>query len=294
MELPWTKIRKLKSEKEGLELEIEKLEQERDNYKEKLEAEEERRSELARKKQEAEEKLNRLQDRLENLGETKEDPKSDEKYRWERPEFNNLKKTLKKLESVESPEEDLITIFSKDKPEKIPDRKGLKNSLNAENYSRISSEEKFIAFMDGEIFDIILKTRPFFQNQWLLDNEFHAEDILEFIESEKYWGLVSTGETLIFEEQDGYFTEVERLKTRVENKQKKGGYSQDRFENKREEQLQEHIERTRKVLENLENVKLLGNHKLCKELPGEYLGGYDSSREPGPGLFYDFRLKRYG
>lgn len=294
MELPWTKIRKLESEKEGLELEIEKLEQERDNYQDRLEAEEKRRSELARKKQEAEEKLNRLQDRLENLGKVQEDPDTDEEFRWKRPEFNELKKTLEKLASVESSEEDLLTVFSKGKLETIPDIKGLKNSLNSEDYSRISPEQDFIAFMDGEVFDAILKSRPFFQSRWLLDNEFHPEDILEFIESEKYWGLVSTGETLIFEEQDGYFTEVERLKTRVENKQKKGGYSQDRFENKREEQLQEHIERTRNVLEDLENVKLLGNRKLCKNLPGKYLGGYDSSREPGPGLFYNFRFKRYG
>lgn len=293
MELPWRKYRKLKSENEGLELEIEKLEQERDSYKERLEAEEERRSELARKKQEAEEELNKLKDRLNTLSKVKEDKETTEKFRWEKPGFNNLKTTLEKIKSVKSPENDLVTIFSPKDLKNISDIKGLKNTLNSEDYQRISSDESFMAFMDDGIFKVILKTRPFFKGKWLLDDEFRVEKVLEFIENEKYWALVTIGETKVYKEEDGYTTEVERLRTRVNDQQKKGGYSQDRFENIREEQLEEHIERTENVLEDLENVKLLGNQKLCKELPGEYLGGFDSSKEPGPEMFYNFRFKRY-
>jgi hypothetical protein len=58
-------------------------------------------------------------------------------------------------------------------------------------------------------------------------------------------------------------------------------------------ELEEHIDKTEELLEEFEDVKLLGNKKLYKDLPGEYLGGFDSSQSPGPKLFYDFRLKRY-
>mgnify|MGYP002763041299 CR=1 FL=1 len=83
------------------------------------------------------------------------------------------------------------------------------------------------------------------------------------------------------------------MKTRVDNQQKKGGFSQRRIERKRDEQLEAHIEKTEELLEEFEDVNLLGNKKLCKDLQGEYLGGFDSSRSPGPMLFYDFRMKRY-
>jgi len=204
-----------------------------------------------------------------------------------------VKKILGKLSTVESPEKDLVTLYTSGKIKDLPDLKGLKNTLNSKDYSRLSSEKSFIAFMDGELFSAVLKTRPFFKSSWKLSSGFQVDELIDFIESEKYWALVATGETKIFLEEDGEFEEVERVKTRVENQQKKGGFSQGRFERKRDEQLEVHIEKTEEMLEGFEDVKLLGNKKLCKDLPGEYLGGFDSSRNPGPELFYDFRLKRY-
>ncbi len=293
MELPWKKYSNLKEKKEKLEKKVQELEKEKEKYQAQLESEKERRSELSRKKQEAEEQLNRLKDKLENQENTEKDTEEVNETDWERPELQEVKKIIGKLSTVESPEKDLVTLYTPGKIKNLPDLKGLKNTLNSEDYSRLSTEKSFIAFMDGEIFSTVLKTRPFFKSSWKLCRGFQVEEITDFIESEKYWALVTTGETKIFVEEDGEFEEVERVKTRVENQQKKGGFSQGRFERKRDEQLEAHIDKTEELLEEFEEVKLLGNKKLCKDLPGEYLGGFDSSRSPGPKLFYDFRLKRY-
>jgi hypothetical protein len=146
--------------------------------------------------------------------------------------------------------------------------------------------------MDNDFFSVVLKTRPFFEPEWSLDTGFNADRILDFIETEKHWALVSANETQVFREEDGELEKVEEIKNRVEKQQKKGGYSQGRFERKRDEQIQQHLGQTRELLEGLSNVKLLGEKSHCEDLPGEYLGGFDSSRSAGPDMFYNFQLRR--
>ena len=202
MELPWKKYSNLKEKKEKLEKKVQELEKEKEKYQAQLESEKERRSELSRKKQEAEEQLNRLRDKLENQENTEKDTEEVNETDWERPELGEVKKILGKLATVESPEKDLVTLYTPGKIKDLPDLKGLKNTLNSEDYSRLSREKSFIAFMDGEIFSTVLKTRPFFKSSWKLDREFQVEEITDFIESEKYWALVTTGETKSFVEED--------------------------------------------------------------------------------------------
>ena len=292
MELPWNKKKRLQEERDELSEKIQEIEKERDKYREKLKAEEERRSRLSKEKQEAQEKLNRLKDKLNNnqTDNTQEEKKD---IKFEKPRIKEVKRILEKLDSVRSPEEDLVSIQSPKQFSNLPDMKGLKNTLNSEDYSRVSSKKSFAAFIDGELFSIVIKSRAFFQPDWKLGEKFEVTALTDFIEKEKHWALVSTGETKIFHEQDGKVAEVDRVTTRVDNQQKKGGFSQGRFERKRDEQVEEHVEKTKEMIEDFENLKLLGNKKLCKELPGDYLGGFDSSKDPGPELFYNFRMKRY-
>jgi len=293
MELPWNKKERLQEENDKLEEEIKEVRDERDRYREKLDAEEKRRSKLSKEKQEAQEKLNRLQDKLKNKEKTTSKEESGEEgTKWAKLDLNEIKNILEKLDSVKSPEKDLVTVKSTERIENLPDLKGLKNTLNSSDYSSLSSEKSFFAFIDGKIFSTVLKTRKFFKKDWKLDQEFHTDELKDFIESEKHWAIVSAGKTQVFHEENGEFEEVDRVTTRVENQQKKGGFSQGRFERKRDEQVEEHVKKTKELIKDFENLKVLGNKKLCKELKGEYLGGFDSSREPSPEMFYDFRLKR--
>lgn len=295
MKLPWSSKEKQQRIQE-LEEKIQELEEERNRLKEKFEAEKERRSKLASEKQEAEEQKNKLQDKLRNQEKTGEKQKKKPgKPEWEKLEFSEARKGLEKLNSVKSPGKDLVTIYSPGRISELPDLKGLKNSLSSETYRSFSGEKNFIAFIDDSFLKTILKTRPFFQPDWNLGEKFEVEKILDFIEKEKIWVLISANKTRIFRESDGDFEKVEDIKNRVERKQKKGGFSQGRFERKREEQIQQHLDETREKLEELEEeeIFLLGEKNLCKDLPGEYIGGFDSSKPAGPDLFYSFQLKKF-
>lgn len=292
MKLPWNDDNRERIEQ--LEKRIEELEEERDSFRERFEAEKERRSELARKKQEAEEELNRLRDRLESL---KDANGADEEVEGEGIEdvtelsFQGGYRLLQKLDSFESSEKDLVTVFSPGNLEDIEDLKGLRNTLNQQQLQRVQGKESFVALFDPDIYELVLKTRPFFGSGWVLSDEFSVERLLDFIEEKKIWVLVSAGETHVYEEESGNYEEVEVVKSRVNRQHGKGGYSQDRFERKREEQIEQHLDEVEGVLEDKDNIYLLGGKDLCNELPGERLGGFDPNTSP-PEVFYSFQLIR--
>jgi hypothetical protein len=291
MELPWGEDKKERIEE--LEEELEEVNEERQRLKEQLEAEKERRSKLSTAKQEAEKEKKKLKNKLRNLKEEKKETDSAEESSWRKLEFEQAQRILEKISSVESSEKDLVTVKSPGKASELPDLKGLKNSLNSESFSKIKDESSFIGFLDDDFLDVVIKTRPFMDADWELAEAFRSEEVLDFIDSEKHWVLVSSDRTRIFKEESGNFSELENFSTRVDRKQKKGGFSQSRFERKREEQIQEHVEKTEEKLEDLENVKLLGEKSLCEKVPGEHLGGFDSSKPAGPDMFYSFRLKQF-
>ena len=294
MKLPWSSEEKQQRIQE-LEEKIQELKEERNRLSKKFQAEKNRRSKLASEKQEAEEQKNRLEDKLRNQEKTEKASEKKKKSEWENLEFQEARNGLEKIKSVKSPEKDLVTVYSPGKISEMLDLKGLKNSLSSETYSKFSNEKNILAFVDDSFFGTVLRTRPFFQADWSLGKNFEAGKILEFIEKEKIWALVSANNTRIFRESEGKFEKIEEVKNRVEKKQKKGGFSQGRFERKREEQIQQHVDETREKLENLEEdeIFLLGEKKLCTDLRGDYLGGFDSSKPAGPDLFYSFQMKKF-
>ncbi|MFB6191656.1 MAG: Vms1/Ankzf1 family peptidyl-tRNA hydrolase [Candidatus Nanohaloarchaea archaeon] len=288
MKLPWRRKIEEKEERiEELEQRVEELEQELDSCRERFEAEKERRSELARKKQEAEEELNRLEDRLETRGHEEETLEEEEKQ-LESLEFREALRLLQKLATVESPEEDLLTVYSPERVDEVEDFRGLKNAVTPGQLEELEQTESFAAFIDPDRETVVLKTRPFFTDGWTLEDGFDVSPLLEFIEAEKVFALVSAGETSIYRESEGEYEELDRVSSRVDRKHSKGGFSQDRFERKREEQVEQHLDEVEDALEDRENVYLLGDRSLCKELPGEYLGGFDPNLGK-PEVFYSFQ-----
>lgn len=291
MKLPWVEDEEKNRKIEQLEQEVEKLEDKKQSYKERFEAEKERRSELASEKQRAEKRLNVLEQRLNTLEEkeAREEQEVEDSFEIREIGFGKAHRILKKLESVKSPENDFVTVYSPGKLSKINDFKGLKNAVSKNQLEEIQRHESFIGFLDQDIFQEVLKMRPFFGSNWMLDRRFEIDPVLEFIESEKTWVLVSAGDTGIYEEQAGEVEEAERISSRVDRKHSQGGFSQSRFERKREEQVQEHINQVKTALEDRRAVYLLGERDLCKKLPGDYLGGFDPNR-PVRDELYKFRL----
>ncbi len=291
MKLPWNNQEK-QEKIEELEESIEELEEERDRYEKRFEAEKERRSGLARKKQEAEEELNRLKDKVESLKDANGEEEDKRAGRdIARLSFREGYRLLEKLDSVKSSRRDMVTVFSPGEISEVEDLKGLKNTLNLEQVQRLQATSSFVAFMDPDMSDLVLKTLPFLDAKWTLSDGFEVEPLLDFIDSEKTWVLVSAGETEIYREQSGEYEEVDRVKSRVDRQHGKGGFSQDRFERKREGQIKQHLGEVEEALAGMEKVYLLGDRKLCKELPGEYLGGFDPNSSP-PEVFYSFQRVR--
>ena len=295
MKLPWQnpeleeKIDELEGSIEEKEKRIEKLEN-------MLEAEKERRKKNAREKQDSEEELNRLKDKLRNLENTDRN-QSDDTHESPEPESVSLEKTvriLEKIDSMESQERDLVTVYSPSNLEDLDDLRGLKNSISKEQYSQLQDITSFCAFLDQDTGNTLLETRPFFNSRFEVEEFFDAQALLEFIKSEKYWALVSAGETKIFHEENGKWEEIESIKSRVDREHSKGGFSQGRFERKRDEQIEKHVNQVKEVLKDFRNEELylLGTEKLCEQLPGQYLGGFDPNRKK-PEQFYQLRLMRF-
>lgn len=292
MNLPWQNDKEEKIEE--LESRIKELEEENQSYRERFEAEKERRSKLSTEKQEAEEKLNRLEDKLEGL--KKEDDtetEEEEKIGSEEISFSKAYSFLKKIDTVRSDEEGLVTVYCPEKFSGFSEEKSLKNSIDREKFRVLQQRRSFVAFLDEDMGAWMLEARPFFQEKLEIGRRFDVSGLVDFIESNKIWVLVSAGETKIFSEEQGEFEEVETLKSRIEKKHSKGGFSQGRFERKREEQIQQHLDDVKDVLEGLDgDLYLLGDSRFCEELPGKRLGGFDPNKS-GAEKFYGFRFLRF-
>ncbi len=295
MKLPWENT-ELKEEIEELEASIKEKDEEISRLESMLEAEKERRKKHTREKQKAQEKVNRLEDQLRNL-ESQE--KNESKAQGESPKmrkisFNRALSMLEKLDSIESMDKDLVTVYAPTKIEDLEDERGLKNSISKHQYSEIEDRESFTAFLDQDTGNILLETRPFFSSRFEAEEFFDARELLDFIRSEKIWVLVSSGNTRIFKEENGDFEAIESVKSRVDREHSKGGFSQGRFERKRDEQIEKHIDQVKEQMKEYkeDNLYLLGNEKMCEELNGEYLGGFDPNRKR-PEQFYRFQVKRF-
>lgn len=290
MKLPWIqkeKIEELEEEIDELEKKLEDEENEKESFRNRFEAEKERRSELASKKQEAEKELNKLKQKKNQDKEESQHQQSSESTQ-KQISLEKAKRILDKLDSVKSPEKDILTVYSPESLQQISDLKGLKNSVSKKEYQFLKGEG-FAAFMDPDITSIKLKTRSFFSPKWGVDNSFDVRALKEFFEEEKQWAAVSAGETQIVKEKDGEVLEKDEVTSRVNRKQKKGGFSQGRFERKRDKQIDEHLKQVEERV--TEETLLVGEKRLCKKLSGRYLGGFDEGRGLVNAL-YGFSLER--
>jgi|AntRauMinimDraft_2_1070382.scaffolds.fasta_scaffold00165_10 hypothetical protein len=296
MKLPWNsdELDKKQAEIEKLEKQISDLEDQKNSWKNRFESEKERRKVLSRKKQDAEEQLNRLKDKLRNSGtQEKQTEEKQSHQKFESISFGKTNSLLRKLDSIESGEKDLVTVYCPEDLDDLEDLRGLKNSVSAKQFSKLQDIESFVAFLDQDTGNTVLKLSPFFKSKFVVEEFFDIADLLEFFNSEKHWVLVSAGKTKVLREESGRVEEVESVKSRVDREHSKGGFSQGRFERKRDEQIEKHVKQVKQVLEDFdeESLYVLGDKKLCDELPGSYLGGFDPNRKK-PEQFYQFQLYR--
>lgn len=292
MKLPWEKndrIGELEDKVDKLESKIEDLKSDKNDLAKRFEAEKERRSKLSAEKQEAEEKLKKLEQKIEASSDSKETEKSPAKEIESRKiSVKKAKRIFSKLNSIKSEERDLTTIYITSDLNSLKDLKALKSTLNKENYLFLSKNPKnTICFLEPDFLKLKIKSRPLYKPKWTNSRHFELSEVKKIISSHKTWAIVSAGQTILLEEEDGRIKSREEIKSRVDKKQKKGGFSQKRFERKRQEQIEEHLDLVREKI-NQETL-LVGEKQLCDRLNGTYLGGYDDEGRTVDEL-YNFRL----
>jgi len=266
---------------------VEDLKKEKERLQKRFEAEKERRSKLSTEKQEAEKELKKLRQKLED---NKKEEKKEEglKVSFKALSYEKASSILDKVSTVKSADRDLVSVYKKGRLSEIDDYRGLKNSLSSEKLTLVDRKTCLTAFIDEDFLQVVLKTRPFFESEWFISDSFKTEKIQKFISRKKTWVVVSAGESMIIKEKEGKVLDREEVKSRVDHSHTQGGYSQKRFERKREEQVDEHLEQLREKIDS-EDPLVVGEKSLAKEIEGRYLGGFDSNKSLVNAL-YSFHL----
>lgn len=265
---------------------IEELEEEKRHLERRFDAETERRADAVTARQEAEERVNRLEDRIADLeGRLDEDeaaadlaPRGVESLRGDR-----LDAVLDRLRSVEAGPEGALTAFvASSVPDAVTDLLGDRASLVDRaapclvcvDDARLVSvaldpplaPEAFVAWDDGFRLD---------------DDWFHPPDGLTV-------ALVRSDLFAVGVYEDGELADVETVETDVKSAHSKGGFSQSRFERRRNDQIATHLDDCRAVLDRRdpERLVLLGERTVLDDIDREAVAveAVDASGDPAAAL----------
>ena len=232
---------------------IAELEAEVDSLEARYEAESERRADAVRARQEAEERVNRLEDRIADLEgrlAATADVDADLAFRGsEALSGTRLREVLARLGSVETDVEGALTAFVDDDDHGLPegvteavgDRAPLVRraapcllcaddaGLVAVTLSTPCPPEPFVGWDDGFAVD----------TGWFLPQ---PGDALALVRSDLFVVGVYGGSDEGEDERDSGWTVVETVESDVKSAHSKGGFSQGRFERRRDAQVDEHVE----------------------------------------------------
>ena len=228
---------------------IEELEEEKRHLERRAEAEEERRSEAARKRQEAEAEVNRLEDRIEGLEERVErlsgDGTTDVAFRGtEALRGERRDEILSRLASFETgPEGALTAMVDEDVPEAVSDALGERAALVRR------AAPCLVCVDDAGLVAAALEppTPPAPFAAW--DSEFRL-DRAWFAPAEPTWVALVRSDLFALGIYDGdAVTLVDDIESDVMGSHSKGGFSQARFERRRDQQVDDHLDRAREAIE---------------------------------------------
>jgi len=235
---------------------IASLEAERERLEEQLAAESERRSDAVREKQAAQERLNRLEDRIADLegqlsaaesASAAEDGPSIR--RTETRSGEGLRRVVERLRSVEAPPDGFLTAAVGSDPE--PKQLDAIRSVLGDRTQLVRGAAPVIVYLDdAELCSVALAPplppEPFaewgasarFDDAWCFQSaqERHA---VALVRSDLFALGVYEGEDRV---------EFEGFDSDVMGSHSKGGYSQGRFERRREAAVEEHLDRCREVI----------------------------------------------
>ncbi|WP_135823871.1 Vms1/Ankzf1 family peptidyl-tRNA hydrolase [Halorussus ruber] len=274
------------------------LEEEKRHLERQLEAEEERRAEAATARQEAEQRVNRLEDRIAELEDRVERTESDEadlEFRGvETVRGDRLAELLSRLDSVETDPEGALTAM-------VPDDAGLPAEVESafgDHATLVSRARPCLAVTDdaGLVSAALappVEPDPFarwadgfdLDREWFLPT---GEFALALVRSDVFaLGVYDETERVSFE---GFESDVN-------SDHSKGGFSQGRFERRRDAQIDEHLEKCEETIEEMvgedgpDRLFVVGQRTLLGEFEerAEVTSAVDATGEPKEALDDAFR-----
>jgi len=265
---------------------IEELEEEKRHLERRLDAESERRADAVTARQEAEERVNRLEDRIADLegrldGESEAAdlaPRGVESLRRDR-----LDAVLDRLRSVDAGSEGALTAFVADEaPTALADLLDDRSPLVARAAPCLVCVDD--ARLVSVALDPPLAPDPFvaWGDGFRLDDDwFHPTNGLTV-------ALVRSDRFAVGVYDDGDLTDVETVETDVKSAHSKGGFSQSRFERRRNEQVATHLDDCRAVLDRRDpdRLVLLGERTVLDDIDREAVAvePVDASGDPADAL----------
>jgi peptide subunit release factor 1 (eRF1) len=228
---------------------IEELEEEKRHLERRAEAEEERRSEAARKRQEAAAEVNRLEDRIEGLEERIERLSATDDVEVSFRGTETLRgdrrdDVLARLDSFGTSAEGALTaMVTDDVPDALRDVLGERTAL-----VRRASPCLVCADDAGLIAAALAPpTPPAPFVEW---GDSFRVDRSWFAPVEPTWVALVRSDRFALGVYDGdAVTPIDEIESDVQGSHSKGGFSQARFERRRDQQVDEHLDRAREALE---------------------------------------------
>jgi peptide subunit release factor 1 (eRF1) len=249
---------------------IEELEGERDRLQEQLDAEERRRAEAARKRQDAEERVNRLEDRIAQLEGEIDRLGGDERHlsfrRTAELSGNRLDAVLDRLESVDAgPEGALSTMVADEPPDAVREAFGERAAL-------IERAAPCLVYTDDAGLVAAALRPPIEPEPFVAWDETFRIDREWFRPTGRFaFALVRADRFAIGEYRGDDRLSFEGFESDVHGDHSKGGFSQARFERRRDEQIADHLDRCRAAIEGREADRLyvVGDRAAIDEFDDE-------------------------
>jgi peptide subunit release factor 1 (eRF1) len=265
---------------------IEELEEEKRHLERRLDAESDRRADAVTARQAAEERVNRLEDRIADLegrvddeAETAVlDPRGTESIRGDR-----LAAVLDRLRSLDAGAEGALTAMVGDEtPDAVAD-------LLVDRAALVDCAAPCLVCVDDARLVSVALSPPLAPDpfvEWgtgfrLDDDWFRPSDGLTV-------ALVRSDVFAVGVYDDGDLTDVETVETDVQATHSKGGFSQSRFERRRDEQIAAHLDDVESILDRRDpdRLALLGERTVLDDLERDAVAveAVDASGDPEPAL----------
>lgn len=281
-----------------LESELERVESELDSAEQRLEAEERRRSDAVRERQNAQEEVNRLEDRVAQLEGTVERLREDEvELEYRRTEtlgWRSAGRVVERLQSLDAPPDGALTAVIDDgAPSGVREAFGTRAPL-------LDRAAPCVAVTDENgLLSAALRPPILPETGFTWDESFHLQRRHVAPEGAFTFALVRSDLFALGEYRGDEQLSFEGFDSDVKGDHSKGGYSQGRFERRRDAQIDEHVDACEAALADYdaERLYLVGDRRTLGELDvdADATAAVDATGSPREALedaFEDFWTTR--